>query len=310
MRNPIHPFHLLIALCSLVIPIEQHLVAIAKPVNAQLVQPDRTLYAQGGATGRYCSVVYPNGRWQLFWHTAKDPCSFATCLQSGCQLGSTGTYFPERQNQVSVTCERFSRTFAGRGDRPLSNAFNSVAKPFQPSCTFQVNNAPVSARNTNRPSTNNPPPSRPMNSGNSTNTNQAAGGIAQEMVEAHNRWRSKVGVAPLRWSPQLASYAQEWADRLASSGQFNHRPQQQYGENLFGGSGRRWSPTEVVDSWGSEVKDYNYANNSCREVCGHYTQIVWAKTTEVGCAVARSGNGEVWVCNYNPPGNFVGQRPY
>jgi PadR family transcriptional regulator len=49
---------------------------------------------------------------------------------------------------------------------------------------------------------------------------------------------------------------------------------------------------------------------SCRGVCGHYTQIVWSNTREVGCGVARDSNREVWVCNYNPPGNWIGERPY
>jgi hypothetical protein len=45
-------------------------------------------------------------------------------------------------------------------------------------------------------------------------------------------------------------------------------------------------------------------------VCGHYTQIVWRNTKSVGCAVARGKGVEVWVCNYDPPGNYAGQRPY
>jgi uncharacterized protein YkwD len=142
------------------------------------------------------------------------------------------------------------------------------------------------------------------------NLNTRSRTLPQEMVTVHNQWRSKVKVAPLRWSPQLATYAQQWANRLAATGKFEHRQQNKYGENLFWGSGRRWSPTEVVNSWGNEVKDYNYSRNSCRGVCGHYTQIVWKNTKEVGCAVARKGNQEYWVCNYNPPGNYIGQRPY
>ena len=134
--------------------------------------------------------------------------------------------------------------------------------------------------------------------------------IGQQMVTAHNQWRSKVGVGPVRWSNTLATYAQEWANYLAANNKFQHRSNGKYGENLFWAQGKRWSPTEVVNSWGSEVKDYTYKSNKCNGVCGHYTQIVWRNTTEVGCAVARSGNQEVWVCNYNPPGNYVGQRPY
>ena len=134
--------------------------------------------------------------------------------------------------------------------------------------------------------------------------------VGQQMVMAHNQWRSKVGVAPLRWSSTLATYAQEWANYLAANDKFEHRANNKYGENLFWASGKRWSPSEVVGNWADEVKNYTYINNSCQGVCGHYTQIIWRNTTEVGCAVARSGNQEVWVCNYNPPGNYVGQRPY
>ena len=132
------------------------------------------------------------------------------------------------------------------------------------------------------------------------------------MVNAHNQWRSKLGLPPLRWSDEVANVAQEHANYLASTGRFEHNPATRYGENLFMAIGKQYSPTEVVDDWGSEVAYYDYATNSCRpgEMCGHYTQLVWRDTTEVGCAVARSGNREVWVCNYNPTGNYRGQKPY
>jgi hypothetical protein len=54
-------------------------------------------------------------------------------------------------------------------------------------------------------------------------------------------------------------------------------------------------------------------------VCGHYTQIVWKTTTRLGCGVALCDQNspfmgfpkwEFWVCNYAPPGNYNGQRPY
>ncbi len=260
--------------------------------------------ASSAVVGNYCSVVYPNGGWQLFWHTAEDACRFATCLGSSCQLVSRGSYFLEGQNQVAVTCRGFSRTFTGMGDRPLADAFNTVANPFQPSCAFTVNQS--ASTGTFQPSG-----SRPSPSNNNSVPSQASNSdVAQEMLNAHNRWRSQVGVPPLRWSPQLASYAQDWANQLAARGAFEHRRNSPYGENLFWGQGRRWSPTEVVDDWGSEVQDYSYATNSCRGVCGHYTQVVWRDTTEVGCGVARSGSQEIWVCNYNPPGNYQGRKPY
>lgn len=133
-----------------------------------------------------------------------------------------------------------------------------------------------------------------------------------QMVDAHNQARSQVGVAPLQWSPQLAAYAQEWANKLVQENRFEHRPDSPYGENLTAATGQQLTPARVVKSWSDELVDYSYTTNTCTtgKACGHYTQVVWRASTQVGCGMARSASQEVWVCNYNPPGNYVGQQPY
>jgi uncharacterized protein YkwD len=131
-----------------------------------------------------------------------------------------------------------------------------------------------------------------------------------EMLEAHNRLRASVGVAPLVWSDKLASVARSWADQLAAEGRLHHRASPRYGENLYLISGGRAAPNDVVSAWAAEEADYDYRTNTCHATCGHYTQIVWRTTKAVGCAVARSRGIEVWVCEYDPPGNYVGQKPY
>jgi uncharacterized protein YkwD len=137
--------------------------------------------------------------------------------------------------------------------------------------------------------------------------------IAQELLDAHNKCRAKVNVPPLQWSSQVATYAQEWADNLSRTDTFDHRPnnEQIHGENLATGA----SPTDVVNSWCAEEEKYNPETGQCRDgnpdSCGHYTQIVWKNTTQLGCGTASHSQwGKVWVCNYNPRGNFRGQRPY
>jgi pathogenesis-related protein 1 len=131
------------------------------------------------------------------------------------------------------------------------------------------------------------------------------------MLEAHNGVRARVNVPPLRWSENLVAYAQDWANHLIREQQFYHRPKPIYGENLFEINGPRAMPADVVGIWAAEAPDYNYRFNVCRgEMCGHYTQMIWGDTREVGCAVARDAVAEVWVCNYDPPGNWVGERPY
>ena len=43
---------------------------------------------------------------------------------------------------------------------------------------------------------------------------------------------------------------------------------------------------------------------------GHYTQMVWRNTGEVGCAKSLCDGNMIVVCNYNPPGNYLGEAPY
>ena len=147
---------------------------------------------------------------------------------------------------------------------------------------------------------------------------------------AHNVVRTKKSLAGLIWSDTLASYAQEWADHLAkvNNCQLNHRPtsgpmKQKYGENLWWGDADVWSDgsrklqnatiESVVKTWAGEVAHYNYDENSCLpgKECSNYTQIMWQDTTSVGCGFQQcSDKSQVWVCNYNPPGNFIGDKPY
>ena len=75
-------------------------------------------------------------------------------------------------------------------------------------------------------------------------------------------------------------------------------------------SGATASPAQVVNYRAAEVRGYDIRSNTCKGVCGHYTQVIWGKTRAVGCAVATDRRREVWVCNYDPPGNVIGYRPY
>ena len=65
-------------------------------------------------------------------------------------------------------------------------------------------------------------------------------------------------------------------------------------------------PAQVVDAWGAESANYSPASDSCaaNRQCGHYTQVVWPSTEEVGCGMAVCPSlGQVWVCRYRPRGN-------
>ena len=148
------------------------------------------------------------------------------------------------------------------------------------------------------------------------------------IIAAHNKWRANVGVTEkLSYSPALAETAQAWADNLKRTNHCRMRHSEsdgQYGENLYWASALEWSdgsnelqklsPEDVVDSWGSEKADYDYASNRCKQgkTCGHYTQMVWRTTRTVGCAMAvcEDTREQVWACRYQPAGNWVGRKPY
>uniref|UniRef100_A0A0E0LGP1 SCP domain-containing protein n=1 Tax=Oryza punctata TaxID=4537 RepID=A0A0E0LGP1_ORYPU len=130
-------------------------------------------------------------------------------------------------------------------------------------------------------------------------------------VNLHNKARAAVGVGTVAWSDKLAAKALEHARYCRKQ-----HIQGPYGENLWwsgvGGSG---TPGEAMSYWVGERPYYDYRRNKCAvgHQCGHYTQVVWRRTSYVGCARVtcnRNDIGTIIACNYSPPGNIDNQRPY
>ncbi|XP_024979355.1 pathogenesis-related protein PR-1 type-like [Cynara cardunculus var. scolymus] len=135
----------------------------------------------------------------------------------------------------------------------------------------------------------------------------------QDYVDAHNRARAQVGVGPMTWDSRVASFAQNYANQRQGDCQLIHSQNRPYGENLAGGSGFELTGVGAVNLWVGEKADYDYNSNTCApgKVCGHYTQVVWRKSVRLGCARVKCNNGAWFVtCNYDPPGNYVGEKPY
>ena len=141
----------------------------------------------------------------------------------------------------------------------------------------------------------------------------------QRVLAAQNRERAALGLAPMAWDPALAQSARQWADNLARSGRFEHapfNPSNPQGENLWAGTRGYFSVEAKVDAWLREKQHFVpgvFPNNSSTgrvQDVGHYTQIVWRNTGEVGCAVATGAEEDVLVCRYAEPGNWRGERPF
>jgi pathogenesis-related protein 1 len=142
----------------------------------------------------------------------------------------------------------------------------------------------------------------------------------------HNQVRAAVQTStplpPMQWDPDLAAYAAQWAAMCkdggdAVNGLVDHNPNRQnvagysiIGENIFGAGGSV-TAKEVVDAWAAEKASFTYPTG-CSGICGHYTQIVWRTSVNLGCALhvcPGLAYGTTVVCDYGPGGNSGG-APY
>lgn len=138
-------------------------------------------------------------------------------------------------------------------------------------------------------------------------------GEVRDLLRVHNRARADVGVRPLQWSPQIARSAQRWADRLAGgSCRLQHSRGSGYGENLYRGSADYYEVQDAALAWvrekrlyrGGPLRRHNWAPS------GHYTQMIWRDTRQLGCGVSECGDMMIVVCHYDPKGNYLGRAPY
>ncbi|KAG9143344.1 hypothetical protein Leryth_018611 [Lithospermum erythrorhizon] len=136
---------------------------------------------------------------------------------------------------------------------------------------------------------------------------------AYKFMAPQNAARAALGLPPLIWDRKLARYARWWANQRRWDCALEHS-NGPFGENVFWGSSTSFTPYDAARDWVEEKKYYNYGYNSCSfgEECGHYTQIVWRKSRRIGCAKAKCflGRGVYMVCDYDPPGNYIGEKPY
>ncbi|XP_041071607.1 glioma pathogenesis-related protein 1-like [Carcharodon carcharias] len=152
----------------------------------------------------------------------------------------------------------------------------------------------------------------------------------QDCVNQHNKFRSEVSppatnMFAMTWDEALAKSAKAWSRTCM----FKHNPSLKkkgtvhptffpIGENIYISTGR-FNVKTAIKRWNDEVFDYDYNTNTCKpkKPCGHYTQLAWAKSYKVGCAVSDcprgikssglKGPGVIFVCNYAPSAVYEGK---
>jgi len=156
-------------------------------------------------------------------------------------------------------------------------------------------------------------------------------------------------IPDLKWDDGLAVVAQRWADQCP---EFPHphdvnRATKQFpngaGQNYYSGWTEGMAVSNeltkkdidaAVDGWYDEYQNFVYYkcpidkfSDKCVEgkksveknypgeaMIGHFTQVIWGKTSYVGCGWIKYKHGEedttTVICNYGPAGNVLGQPIY
>jgi pathogenesis-related protein 1 len=141
------------------------------------------------------------------------------------------------------------------------------------------------------------------------------------ILSSHNLVRSEYDLPSLIWDTKIEKQAQEWANTMMKNNNFSHSTtkfRKGMWENIYSISGQSVisDGSDATMFWYGEQWNYNYRSNSCTSggVCGHFTQLVWKNTKRVGCGQSVKKKGNIttvyWVCQYDPAGNYDGQRPY
>lgn len=130
--------------------------------------------------------------------------------------------------------------------------------------------------------------------------------FGKEALEAHNRYRSLHQAPQLKWSRSLEKDAESWAKQLAKDGRLRQGDTSD-GESIYAVTGKsEVNGGEVVDRWYAEVDNYDFRNPGFKSGTGHFTQIVWQETKELGMAKVKSSDGKIIVvARYRPPGNVI-----
>jgi uncharacterized protein YkwD len=138
--------------------------------------------------------------------------------------------------------------------------------------------------------------------------------FCNEALQAHNNYRKIHHAEPLKLNRELCKIAQNYADHLANIGRLQHSDNCYHndamGENLYCCLGKEPTGSSVTTSWYSEIKQYDYSGDWSNGT-GHFTQVVWKETTEVGFGKTKAQSGKIFVvANYYPAGNVLGFFKY
>lgn len=130
--------------------------------------------------------------------------------------------------------------------------------------------------------------------------------FSKDVLDSHNKFRAMHQVPSVKWSRGLAKDAEAWAQKLARENCLRNGDTDD-GENLYAISGKPdLKGGEVIEKWYDGVRNYKFHRPGFQSDAGHFTQIVWKNTSEIGVGKAKTPDGKVFVvARYKPAGNVV-----
>ena len=132
-----------------------------------------------------------------------------------------------------------------------------------------------------------------------------------EALRKHNEYRIKHNAPELKLNEKLNEMAEIYANQLLDSEGKKAFPLNIYnndstlGENIIISSKK--TAEEICEIWYNENKNYDYSLNKFQKGAGHFTQIIWKETQEIGFGFKFRDNNFCVVAYYYPAGNILGE---
>lgn len=136
--------------------------------------------------------------------------------------------------------------------------------------------------------------------------------LRDAIIKSHNDYRSKhEGTPAVVWCEDLAQQAQAWADHIAQLGTMKHaaaKDRKGQGENIACCKGKPMNGEAATKQWYNEIKDFDFENKVFHHKTGHFTQVIWKGSMEIGAGTSSTEKGwNFCVARYAPAGNMKGK---
>lgn len=212
----------------------------------------------------------------------------------------------QAQNQNQEGGDNQNQNQQGTGEEsgaqvaPASTSKSSVVVTSSPAAPIESSSSAAPSSPSEEASSSSASSSAPSASSSSSSDDSGLSSFAKTCLDVHNKDRAEHSADPLSWNQTLADFAQSYLE--SSNCKFAHSGGP-YGENIAMGYA---STTDAIQDWYNEYKNYDFNNGGFSEGTGHFTQMVWKGTTQLGCAQKKCDQGDYLVCEYYPWGNVQG----